>query len=425
MTDIILQFCKVVDHIASLVILEESEQRIIRGNQTMLKPRRPCTVCGKWTTTLYMHMIYSHDWTDKQVNELKKTIRNERRKTIRKEFLEQNSTEVNIFFAGICEEIMTSLMDLWEMVTDLPHMRDLELTLKKAKPPKRQLLHTSSASLCTHLARFQGSSEQRIARFSPSKIAKDKEFIWFLEGGRPVNTRQLPPRPLYMPALPDQLSESAKGSVICPVPRCTGRFTNHDSLCYHCMLEHAELGAAGTPQNFAIRQYRFDTIEEYKTNEYSDGSIDVTCCFGHIFHDLDPTALRLNERQCDVLRKLLEQHVAISDICAQMKSEYPPINRLHYTTTNDIRNLALRLGLPIRVKEKKALRNSLNYNAKECAEKVQEVKDSTVISDHSDDCLSLHSDSQDEYKLEFDGRSDEEPLEYDPSDDQVWFETIS
>uniref|UniRef100_A0A0K0D0K8 C2H2-type domain-containing protein n=1 Tax=Angiostrongylus cantonensis TaxID=6313 RepID=A0A0K0D0K8_ANGCA len=62
--------------------------------------------------------------------------------------------------------------------------------------------------------------------------------MWFLEGGRQANTRQLPPRPLYMPALPDQLSESAKGSVICPVPRCTGRFTNHDSLCYHCMLEH-------------------------------------------------------------------------------------------------------------------------------------------------------------------------------------------
>ncbi|RCN48715.1 hypothetical protein ANCCAN_05177 [Ancylostoma caninum] len=90
-----------------------------------------------------------------------------------------------------------------------------------------------------------------------------------------------------------------------------------------------------------------------RISEYSDGSLDVTCCFGHIFHELDPTALRLNERQCGVLRKLLEERKYISDICAQMRTEYPPTNRLHYTSTNDIRNLALRLGLPILIKDRK------------------------------------------------------------------------
>ncbi|KAK6051776.1 hypothetical protein COOONC_10720 [Cooperia oncophora] len=36
-----------------------------------------------------------------------------------------------------------------------------------------------------------------------------------------------------------------------------------------------------------------------------------------------------------------------------MKAEYPPTNRLHYTTSNDIRNLAIRIGLPVFILERK------------------------------------------------------------------------
>ncbi|KAJ1347784.1 hypothetical protein KIN20_038385 [Parelaphostrongylus tenuis] len=160
-----------------------------------------------------------------------------------------------------------------------------------------------------------------------------------------------------------------------------------------------------------------------RTNEYSDGSIDVTCCFGHIYHELDPTALRLNERQCGVLKKLLEQNLFPSDICAQMKEEYPPSNRLHHTTPNDIRNLALRLGLPIRIKDRKTLRLSPNFNAEECDENTKNLKTNTAISDDSDHCLSLFSDSEDDDKVTIENPHDEEVQslrqEHDPSNEQM------
>ncbi|KAJ1347785.1 hypothetical protein KIN20_038385 [Parelaphostrongylus tenuis] len=161
-----------------------------------------------------------------------------------------------------------------------------------------------------------------------------------------------------------------------------------------------------------------------RTNEYSDGSIDVTCCFGHIYHELDPTALRLNERQCGVLKKLLEQNLFPSDICAQMKEEYPPSNRLHHTTPNDIRNLALRLGLPIRIKDRKTLRLSPNFNAEECDENTKNLKTNTAISDDSDHCLSLFSDSEDDDKVTIENPHDEEVQslrqEHDPSNEQLF-----
>ncbi|EYC18591.1 hypothetical protein Y032_0027g1600 [Ancylostoma ceylanicum] len=342
-----------------------------------MKPRRPCTVCGKWTTAIYMHMVYSHDWNEEQVNQLKAAIR-----------VERLSRKGSIIYECY----------------------------------KCGLGYTSSNGLEAHIAKCR---KRRVATDkevmekptkttapSQAKRAKDKRYVWSMEGGRTTQPRQLSNRPPHMPPLPDQMAESEKGSVLCPVPRCGGRFSNHDSLAYHCMIEHSELGAAGTPQDFSIRQYRFENKEEYKEwlwqrseetctsfstktsmwsgysmyrcnragvfktsgtiragtttkkaqshcsaflriCEYNDGSLDVTCCFGHIFHELDPTALRLNERQCGVLRKLLEERKFISDICAQMRVDYPPTNRLHYASTNDLRNLALRLGLPILIRDRK------------------------------------------------------------------------
>lgn len=96
-------------------------------------------------------------------------------------------------------------------------------------------------------------------------VGKDNEFEYSMDGQvQATNPKQLPTRPLTFPPLPDQMGESDKGSVLCPVPRCKGRFTNHDSLSYHCLVEHSELGAAGTPQDFSIRQYRFENKEELK-----------------------------------------------------------------------------------------------------------------------------------------------------------------
>ncbi|VDM57076.1 unnamed protein product [Angiostrongylus costaricensis] len=143
---------------------------------------------------------------------------------------------------------------------------------------QRDYRHTSPY-FCTHLAERPEPSEHKLTRLNPSKIEKDEPFVWFMgesdiendepftwsmDGCDQASARQLPSRPLFMPRLPDQLSQSETGSVICPVPKCTGRFKNHDSLCFHCMLKHAELGAAGTPQNFAVEQYRFDNEKEYK-----------------------------------------------------------------------------------------------------------------------------------------------------------------
>ncbi|KIH59682.1 zinc finger, C2H2 type [Ancylostoma duodenale] len=321
-------------------------------------------------------MVYSHDWNEEQVNELKARIRDER-------LSRKGSIIYECYKCG--------------------------------------LGYTSSNGLEAHIAKCRKrriatekdeSSTKTTTPKPPKRVGKDKHYVWSMEGGRTGQPKQLSTRPPTMPPLPDQMAESEKGSVLCPVPRCQGRFSNHDSLAYHCMIEHSELGAAGTPQDFSIRQYRFEDKEEYKEwlyqrseetctsfstktsmwsgyamyrcnragifktsgtiragtttkkaqshcsaflriSEYSDGSLDVTCCFGHIFHELDPTALRLNERQCGVLRKLLEERKFISDICTQMRTEYPPTNRLHYTSTNDIRNLALRLGLPILIKDRK------------------------------------------------------------------------
>ncbi|VDM57078.1 unnamed protein product [Angiostrongylus costaricensis] len=152
-------------------------------------------------------------------------------------------------------------------------------------------------------------------------------------------------------------------------------------------------------------------------NEYSDGSMDVTCCFGHIYHDLDPTTLKLNERQCGVLRKLIEQNVFVTDICAQMKKEYPPMNRLHYTSQNDVRNLAIRLGLSIRIGRKKTLRRSTNYNDEEYAENLLNEKGSTVI---SDGYPALHSYPVDEYDIETNDRSDEDSHMFEDFSSSLW-----
>ncbi|ETN79718.1 hypothetical protein NECAME_02541 [Necator americanus] len=154
-------------------------------------------------------------------------------------------------------------------------------------------------------------------------------------------------------------------------------------------------------------------------SEYSDGSLDVTCCFGHIFHELDPTALRLNERQCGVIRGLLEEHKYLSDICAQMRNEYPPTNRLHYTSTNDIRNLALRLGLPIHLKERKHPSLVIRITDPTCAEAPAEQDDnvseaSAESSDSEDDeDLTPHSDVEREDVGE--ENEDDEELHIDDS----------
>ncbi|VDO25713.1 unnamed protein product [Heligmosomoides polygyrus] len=121
--------------------------------------------------------------------------------------------------------------------------------------------YSSTAGLMLHLERCR--CEYRVEK--ADRVGKDNEFEYSMDGQvQATNPKQLPTRPLTFPPLPDQMGESDKGSVLCPVPRCKGRFTNHDSLSYHCLVEHSELGAAGTPQDFSIRQYRFENKEELK-----------------------------------------------------------------------------------------------------------------------------------------------------------------
>ncbi|KAK6017533.1 hypothetical protein OSTOST_16944, partial [Ostertagia ostertagi] len=119
---------------------------------------------------------------------------------------------------------------------------------------------TSANALASHLVICRQIDLK--PRNQSGKSAKEKQSEYSMDGSA-RQSKQLPIRPPILPPLPEQLSESQKGLVLCPVPRCGGRFTNHDSLAYHCMIEHSELGAAGTPQNFAIRQYRFETKDEY------------------------------------------------------------------------------------------------------------------------------------------------------------------
>lgn len=148
--------------------------------------------------------------------------------------------------------------------------------------------YTSSNGLATHIAKCR---KRRVANLDKKvkstktttpnapKPEKDKQFIWSMEGGRTGQPKQLSTRPAMMPPLPDQMAESEKGSVLCPVPRCGGRFSNHDSLAYHCMIEHSELGAAGTPQDFSIRQYRFENKDEYKVCLFT---LSIHCLLGEL-----------------------------------------------------------------------------------------------------------------------------------------------
>lgn len=386
-----------------------------------LKPRRPCPVCGKWTSATYMHMIYSHNWTEAQVNELKMSARNEKLANKGSKLRRSGTTTKPRRPCTVCGKWTTAIyMHMlcthnWSeaQVNELKIMiRNEKLTNKGStiyQCHRCDLAYSSTAGLMLHLERCR--CEYRVEK--ADRVGKDNEFEYSMDGQvQATNPKQLPTRPLTFPPLPEQMGESDKGSVLCPVPRCKGRFTNHDSLSYHCLVEHSELGAAGTPQDFSIRQYRFENKEELKdwlydkceqtctsfatktsmwsgyamyrcnragtfktsgtirpgcsskkaqthcsaflrTSEYSDGSIDVTCCFGHIFHELDPTALRLNERQCGEIRKLIDKKMSLMEICAHMRMVYPLTNRLHYTSSNDIRNLAIRLGLPIYVRDGK------------------------------------------------------------------------
>ncbi|VDO39941.1 unnamed protein product [Haemonchus placei] len=370
-----------------------------------------------------------------------------------------------------------------ELIPELKERSVLNLLrpLKELLSPGEDLLvadevlskYISAAFLANHLTKCRPEPRpDRKLLERPTRAVIEKQLEPSNDGS-PRQLKQLPIRPPIMPPLPEQLSESEKGSVICPVPRCGGRFTNHDSLSYHCMIEHSELGAAGTPQDFAIRQYRFETKEEYKewlyerceetctsfstktsmwsgyamyrcnragtfktsgtirsgctskktqshcsaflrTSEYTDGSVDVTCCFGHIFHELDPTALRLNERQCGVLRKAIEEQKCLTEISAQMRAEYPPTNRLHYTTSNDIRNLALRIGLPVHLKMKKPGNTAPEGNAEE-VEDQENVEDDVVSEDAlSESNSSEHTDSDiDEDELMMEPEEQEEEQEQD------------
>nr|CDJ94670.1 unnamed protein product [Haemonchus contortus] len=51
--------------------------KTIERSSAHLKPRRLCTVCGRWTTAIYAHMNNSHNWDDHQINRLKMEIRKE------------------------------------------------------------------------------------------------------------------------------------------------------------------------------------------------------------------------------------------------------------------------------------------------------------------------------------------------------------
>ncbi|VDL87302.1 unnamed protein product [Nippostrongylus brasiliensis] len=358
-----------------------------------MKPRRPCPVCLKWTTSLYSHMMAAHNWSEDRISELKEEYRALRRERMLSKTIKSHD-------CGLCKSGYTC---------------KIGLALRQTKMLK----------------------------------ATDNEHSIFLD------SKPLPSRPPLLPPLPEQLSVSEKGSVLCPVPRCSGRFTNHDSLAYHCMIEHSELGAAGTPQNFAIRQYRFETREEYtewlydrceetctsfstktsmwsgyamyrcnraghfrtsgtirigctskkaqshcsaflRISAYTDGSVDVTCCFGHIFHELDPTALRLNERQTAVLQKLIEEGKSLVEIGAQMRAEYPPTNRLHYTTSNDIRNLALRLGLEINGKEKRQTRSQQALKEEGGGEEQDDEENEAEQSASSDSDIDDEDEEEDE-----------------------------
>ncbi|KAK6050874.1 hypothetical protein COOONC_11623 [Cooperia oncophora] len=262
-----------------------------------MKPRRTCTVCGKWTTVIYMHMAYAHGWNDQQINELKVAIRNEK-------LIDRKTT---IVFE--CQRCGLGL---------------------------------------------GGPS---------SKPVKEKQFEYSIDGSKEA-PKNLPIRPPIMPPLPEQLSESEKGSEhvrTLPYDSIVSRLKRNIRSGYISVVRKRvpafrrrhqcgqvmrcigaiELGHSGLQERIrsgcTSKKAQTHCSAFLRTSEYTDGSVDVTCCFGHIFHELDPTALRLNERQCGVLRKALEEKKCITEICAQMKAEYPPTNRLHYTTSNDIR----------------------------------------------------------------------------------------
>ncbi|VDO37674.1 unnamed protein product [Haemonchus placei] len=190
--------------------------------------------------------------------------------------------------------------------------------------------------------------------------------------------------------------------VICPL--CEERFVSHKRLAAHCEEEHADEGADGEPQNYAVFTVSFANKQEFdrwldeqqqesgttfytrsssklkglmelrcnRAGKYvkrtedratkskrdvshcscflsvkmeEDGSVHAEGCLGHAGHKIDRALLRLTPSQQQFLKGLLEEFTP-DYIIKRLRRDYPAnVSRLHYVTKGDLWSIVNRFEL--------------------------------------------------------------------------------
>ncbi|VDL77131.1 unnamed protein product [Nippostrongylus brasiliensis] len=103
--------------------------------------------------------------------------------------------------------------------------------------------------------------------------------------------------------------EGGVAKVACPL--CDELFPNYEGLAKHCYESHSEDGAGGHPQDYSVFSIAFTSQHEYELwlkEKYSDGSVSVEGCFGHVGHQLDPALIRQSAQRDFYPRTLPEEH---------------------------------------------------------------------------------------------------------------------
>ncbi|WKY02927.1 hypothetical protein Q1695_016322 [Nippostrongylus brasiliensis] len=84
---------------------------------------------------------------------------------------------------------------------------------------------------------------------------------------------------------------------------CDMSFKDHQSLSEHCMVLHAEDGAEGRPQDYAVYDVVFPDFGRFQ----KDGSVHAKGSFGHLGHDISHALLRWTDDQELLLTSMLEE----------------------------------------------------------------------------------------------------------------------